>query len=113
MVRTEHNTFVQLVAELGFPALLLFCLALGAGVLGVSRAARSDGELAPFARGVQCGLAGFAVCSIWGGIAWTWPVYFLLGLAYATRRLTATAPPVIVQSHNFIPAPLAALGGRS
>jgi putative inorganic carbon (HCO3(-)) transporter len=114
MVRSEHNTFVQLVAELGLPALLLFGLALAAGVLGVSRTSRSDGRLAPYARGVQCGLAGFAVCSIWGGIAWTWPVYLLLGLSFATRRLTVpAAQPIIVQSHNYVPAPAAALGGRS
>jgi O-antigen ligase len=112
MVRSEHNTFVQLVAELGFPALLLFGLALAAGVLGVSRAGRSDERLAPVARGVQCGLAGFAVCSIWGGIAWSWPLYLLLGLSFATRRLAAPTPTVIMQSHNFVPAPAAALGGR-
>jgi O-antigen ligase len=115
MVRSEHNTFVQLVAELGFPALLLFLVALTAGVLGISRAAKTKGSLAPYARGVQCGLAGFAVCSIWGGIAWSWPIYLLLGLSFATRRLLgASAPePVIVQSHNYIPAPAHALGGRS
>ena len=114
-VRSEHNTFVQLIAELGIPALLLFLVALAAGVLGVSRAGRARTTLAPYARGVQCGLAGFAVCSIWGGIAWSWPVYLLLGLSFATRRLAdATAPqPVVVRSHNYAPAPLAALGGRS
>jgi O-antigen ligase len=120
MVRTEHNTFIQLVAELGVPALLLFALAFAVGVLGVSGASRSDEALAPFARGVQCGLAGFAVCSMWGGIAWSWPLYLLLGLSFATRRLALSPPePLIMHSHNlmmhphnYTPAPVGALAGR-
>jgi putative inorganic carbon (hco3(-)) transporter len=120
MVRSEHNTFVQLIAELGIPALLLFLVALAGGALGVSRAGKSKTPLAPYARGVQCGLAGFAVCSIWGGIAWTWPVYLLLGLAFVTRRLADAQPQAVVQTHNKIvhphnyapTTPVAALGGR-
>jgi O-antigen ligase len=86
--RTEHNTFVQLVAEIGIPALCFFVLALVAGALGVSRATRTA-DLASYARGVQCGLAAFAVCSVWGGIAFSWPVYLLLGASVAIRRLAA------------------------
>jgi len=87
-VRTEHNTFVQLVAELGIPALALFAFALCAGILGVSRAARTA-YLQPYARGVQCGLAAFAICGLWGGIAFSWPVYLLLGASFAVSRLAA------------------------
>jgi O-antigen ligase len=87
-IRTEHNTFVQLLAELGIPALMLFVFALCAGIFGVSRAARTA-YLAPYARGVQCGLAGFAICSLWGGIAFTWPIYLLLGASFAISRLAA------------------------
>jgi O-antigen ligase len=84
--RTEHNTFVQLIAELGIPGLALFLAAFLAGLFGVSRAARVP-RLEPYARGVQCGLAGFAMCSISGGIAWSWPFYLLLGVSVAARRL--------------------------
>ena len=91
--RTEHNTFIQLIGELGIPGLLLFVTALLAGVLGVSRAA-SNRVLEPYARGIQCGLAGFAVCSVWGGIAFTWPVYLLLGASFATARLHLLSTPV-------------------
>ncbi len=93
--RTEHNTFIQLIGELGIPALLLFVLALVAGVLAVSRAAK-QAYLAPYARGVQCGLAGFAVCSLFGGIAFTWPIYLLLGISFATARLAREdAVPIV------------------
>lgn len=86
--RTEHNTFIQLIGELGVPGLLLFVIALGAGLVSAGRAAR-DPKLAPYARGVQCGLAGFAVCSLSGGLAFSWPVYLLLGAALAMRRMKA------------------------
>jgi O-antigen ligase len=102
-VRSEHNTFIQLVSELGLPALLLFLVAIGASALGLSSAARSRGPLMALARGVQCGLGGFALCSIYGGIAWTWPIYLLLGLAFALRQIAAApqATPDLVQTHNY------------
>lgn len=114
-VRSEHNTFIQLVAELGIPGLLLFCVALAAAALGISRAGRAPGRLGPFARGIQCGLCGFAVCSIWGGNAWTWPVYLLFGLACVTRSLARVAAPRPNEDTVVSPLPepaLAAAGGR-
>jgi O-antigen ligase len=96
-VRTEHNTFVQLLAELGIPALLLFGFALCAGIFGVSRAARTP-YLGPYARGVQCGLAGFAICSLWGGIAFSWPVYLLLGASFSIGRLAAVKATTIADA---------------
>jgi O-antigen ligase len=99
--RTEHNTFVQLLAELGIPGLALFLGAFLAGLLGVSRAARRP-RIGSYARGVQCGLAGFAVCSISGGIAFTWPFYLLIGMSVAARRLALamrqTAAPHLLQA---------------
>jgi O-antigen ligase len=83
--RTAHNTFVQLVSELGFPGLSLFVAAFVAGLIGVRQAVRAPG-IAPFARGVQGGLAGFGVCSISTGLAFSWPLYLLLGLAVAAQR---------------------------
>jgi O-antigen ligase len=84
--RTAHNTFVQLLAELGLPGLLAFLGAFVAGLVGASRAAQLP-PLTPCARGVQCGLAGFALCSLSGGLAFSWPVFLLLGLAAAAERL--------------------------
>jgi putative inorganic carbon (hco3(-)) transporter len=101
--RTEHNTFVQLLAQLGIPGLLLFLGAFVTGVVGVSGAARTP-RLSAYARGVQCGLAGFAVCSISGGIAFSWPIYLLLGFSVAAKRLAPSrvrqnaTPPLIAQA---------------
>jgi probable O-glycosylation ligase (exosortase A-associated) len=88
--RTEHNTLVQLIAELGLPGLALFLVALGTAILGVTR--RSRASLDAHLRGVQVGLAGFAVCSVTGGLALSWPLYLLLGLAVAAERLRARRP---------------------
>src|SRR4030095_12332237 len=41
--RTEHNTFIQLVGELGFPGLILFVFPLLMAVLCAGRAARARG----------------------------------------------------------------------
>lgn len=115
-VRSEHNTFVQLIAELGIPALLLFIGAIAAAAVGVGRAARTRGATQPLARGVQCGLVGFALCSVFGGIAWTWPIYLLLGLAFALRRVDVQMhhepAPSMVQPHNYAMAALPAVAGR-
>jgi len=86
--RTQHNTFIQLLSELGIPALLIFIGALAAAALGMRRAGKIRSTLQPYARGIEAGLAGFVVCSIWGGIAFTWPVYLLLGLAFAARQVS-------------------------
>jgi putative inorganic carbon (HCO3(-)) transporter len=116
--RTQHNTFIQLLSELGIPALFLFVGAIAAGVLGMRRAVKRASSLQPIARGVQCGFIGFVVCSIWGGIAWSWPVYLMLGMAFAARRISAAgeAAGVTVQSPTedtvVEPMPLPALAGR-
>jgi O-antigen ligase len=91
--RTAHNTFIQLVAELGVPALGLFLVALGLALRGLAPALkrRAADPLVPSARGLQCGLAGFAVSSLWGGIAFSWPLYLLLGGAFAAARLERTS----------------------
>jgi putative inorganic carbon (HCO3(-)) transporter len=118
-VRTQHNTFIQLLSELGIPALFLFVGALLAGVLGMRRSAKTPSSLLPFTRGVQCGLAGFVVCSIFGGIAWTWPIYLLLGLAFAVRHIAAVGAPAGVRRAvtedtvvEPMPHPVPALVGR-
>lgn len=107
-VRTQHNTFVQLLSELGIPALLLFIGAILGAVLGMRRAARINSPLQPFVRGVEGGLAGFVVCSIFGGIAFTWPIYLLLGLAFAARRIadaTLRAPSLATDDTVVEPMP--------
>jgi O-antigen ligase len=84
--RTEHNTFVQIAAETGLPSLCCFVGALVAAALGMRRAARPSSGLSVAARAVQVGISGFVVCSLTGGLAFSWPLYLLLGLAVAITR---------------------------
>jgi O-antigen ligase len=114
-VRTQHNTFVQLLSELGIPALLIFVAALAGAALGMRRASKLVSSLQPYARGVQCGLVGFVICSIWGGIAFTWPVYLLLGMAFAARRISYAPSFHPVTEDTVVspmPQPVPALVGR-
>lgn len=88
--RTTHNTFIQLTSELGVGALLLLGLAIFLALRTLARAF-ADPTLEPYARGVQCGLAGFAVCSMSGGLAFSWPLYILLGLAVSIGNIARCA----------------------
>ena len=116
--RSEHNTYIQLVSELGLPALFLFLTVIGAAAFGTMHAAKVKGPLQPIARGVQAGLIGFVICSVWGGIAWTWPVYLLASFAFAVRRLDANTAVVanqieVVNDERYATmSPVPALAGR-
>jgi putative inorganic carbon (hco3(-)) transporter len=81
--RTAHNSFLMIAAEVGLPALVLFALALTLAFLALGRAARAAPAQAPLIRAVQTSLFGFVVCSLTGGYTFTWPLYFLLGMAAA------------------------------
>jgi probable O-glycosylation ligase (exosortase A-associated) len=86
--RTAHNTFIQLVGETGLPALALFIAALVAAMVTLRRVRRTaEGDLTTLANAVHVGLIAFAVCSLTGGYAYSWPLYLLLGLSAAFGRL--------------------------
>jgi hypothetical protein len=52
---------------------------------GLSDAPLVDtGDPAVYASGVRLGLAGFAVCSLTTGLAFSWPLYLLFGLSAAS-----------------------------
>jgi len=87
--RAAHNSFAMIAAELGLPVLAVFCSALVFAMLSLGRVARrSPPRQAAIARGLQCALFGFVVCSLTGGYAYTWPLYFVLGIAAALERNT-------------------------
>jgi hypothetical protein len=77
----------MIAAELGLPVLAIFCCAILLAMLALGRAARrSPPRHAALARGLQVALFGFVVCSLTGGYAFTWPLYFVLGIAAALER---------------------------
>jgi probable O-glycosylation ligase (exosortase A-associated) len=102
--RSAHNTFVQVIAETGLPAFALFVGALLAAVVGLRGAAREGGELVEIARAVQVGIGGFAMCSLTGGLAFSWPLYLLLGLAASLGRIEREGAGEVAPTHA-LPAP--------
>jgi putative inorganic carbon (HCO3(-)) transporter len=85
--RAAHNTFAMVAAEVGLPALAAFCVALVGGLLALGRAAkREPPRTSAIARGLQTSLFGFVVCSLTGGYTYSWPLYFVLGMAAALER---------------------------
>ena len=46
-------------------------------------AKRAKPRTAAMARGVQTAIFGFIACSLTGGYAFTWPLYFVLGAGAA------------------------------
>ena len=82
--RAAHNSFMLVAAELGVPALAIFLGGLVVTFLALGAAARrAPPRASAMARGVQTSLFGMCVCSMTGGYAFTWPLYFCLGLASA------------------------------
>jgi O-antigen ligase len=90
--RSAHNTLVQVGAETGVPSLALFVGAILAAVLALSKAASPSSGLASLARAVQVAIGAFAVSSLTGGLAFSWPLYLLLGLAVAIARVSSASP---------------------
>jgi O-antigen ligase len=75
--RAAHSSYALIAAELGLPALAIFVTAILGAMLALGR------RKAPLAVGVQTSVFGFLVCSITGSYVFTWPLYFVLGIAAA------------------------------
>jgi O-antigen ligase len=101
-----HNSYLELAAELGLPVLVIFLLLVAAVFRGLSRAALPQAdfegrELAAWAEGLRCGLAGFLVAGLFISAQyekWFWLVVFLSIVVerLAERRELAEAAPAPV-----------------
>ena len=115
-----HNSFLEIAAEFGLPALAVFVLLLAATFRTLGRATRLDGspearELAGWAEGLRSGLAGFLVAGFFISAQYEkilWLSIFLtivLG-ALAARRavLDAAAEPEAAPDDDLAAVPEAA-----
>lgn len=82
-----HNSFVQVLSEMGAPGFIFFMVLLGASLIDVRR--MQSGPLAPFATGIEVALWIFVVCSMSGGFTYTWSPYILFGLVVALKKIWA------------------------
>jgi putative inorganic carbon (HCO3(-)) transporter len=85
-----HNSFVQVLSELGAPGFILFMALLGVSILDAWR--MQSGPIAKYAGGIEIALWVFVVCSMSGGFTYTWSPYLLFGLVAATKRIRETLP---------------------
>jgi O-antigen ligase len=92
-----HNSFLQLGAELGIPALVVFLWLLGAAIVTCRTASRrlrdrpGAERAASIAQGVELCLYGYLLNGFSLSQAYSPILYFLLGLAAVLRRLVAGA----------------------
>jgi hypothetical protein len=113
-----HNSFLEIAAELGLPALAVFVMLLAATFRTLGRVARLRGgpemrELAGWAEGLRSGLLGFLVagCFIsaqYEKILW---VTIFLGIAIgdiARRRVALEAAQIVEPEPgpDLVPAPI-------
>lgn len=89
-----HNSYTQVASELGVPGLacyLVFVFTPLRRMLRVGREALAEGgERGSFyylAVGLQASLAGYAVSSFFGSVAFLWYIYYLAGYAVCFERI--------------------------
>jgi probable O-glycosylation ligase (exosortase A-associated) len=94
--RAVHSTWLQILAETGFPGFLVFMMAVVAVTrtsltsLRYFRAPDADPRMRTTSLALVACLAGFCVSGTFLTQGLTWPFYVLAGLTVAMRRLRET-----------------------
>ena len=83
-----HNVPLEILGELGIPALILFATFVLALMVRLWRAG-ADPLVGPEARAVFAGLAGYLVCELVNGYSLSWFLYFLFACAAAAIHVAA------------------------
>lgn len=101
----SHNSYTQIAAEMGLPALgiyLAFLFAPLSRLRCIERETRGVSEIWQYRRlhflaiGLQASLIGFMVGSFFLSVAYYWFLYYLVGYAVCVGRLYETGPGHIV-----------------
>src|SRR5262249_56390697 len=91
-----HNSYTELAAEAGLPALLLFLLALGAAFRNVRLARRSeqydrDPEFRLFTQALWAGLAAYLIGACFDSTEYNLYPYFMIGYTCAMVRIAGAS----------------------
>jgi O-antigen ligase len=91
-----HNTYTEMGAECGIPALILFILALGAGLKNLFVAQRSalykaDAEFRIFTGGLMASMAAYMLGAVFADTAFNLFPYFLIAYTCALRHIAEIA----------------------
>lgn len=92
-----HNSYTELAAEAGVPALLLFLLALGAAFRNIRRVRRSesyegDAEFRLFTQALWAGLAAYLIGACFDSTEYNLYPYFMVGYTCAMVRIAGPFP---------------------
>jgi O-Antigen ligase len=106
--KEAHNSFTEIAAEAGFPALILFLLYLSRGFANVRQVkqlcvGQTDKSL--LAGAMQASLATFVVGAMFTTWEYQYPIYLLVSYSTAFRRIVTT--PEGAAPSRFPPSPLA------
>jgi O-antigen ligase len=98
-----HNAYTELAAEAGFPALILFLMAIGAAFKNIaqirkSREYREEPEFTLFTQALWAGLAAYVTGSFFASTEYNLYPYFVIGYTCAMVRITSQ--PVSDQKPN-------------
>ncbi|MGH9497051.1 MAG: O-antigen ligase family protein [Candidatus Sulfotelmatobacter sp.] len=97
-----HNSYTELAAEAGFPALFLFLLALGAAFGNLRRVRKSsnyeqDPEFRLFTQALWVGLVAYLIGACFDSTEYNLYPYFMVGYTCAMVRI---AGPLLAGSHQ-------------
>jgi len=79
-----HNSFIQVLSEVGIPGFVVFMMLLGSSLWDAWRLQK--GPLAPYAGALEIALWGCIACSLSGGFVYTWWPYIFIGLIAAAKH---------------------------
>jgi len=87
-----HNTYTELAAEAGLPAIFLFLLALGAALKNVlfvkgSVKYQEDPEIGLFTQALRAGLLAYIIAACFASTEYNLYPYFLIGYTCAMVRI--------------------------
>ncbi|HUI77500.1 MAG TPA: O-antigen ligase family protein [Bryobacteraceae bacterium] len=115
--RESHNTYTQISAELGIPALIFFIAALMGNIRRLSRSIGSQLADKPLGIAILLSLLGWCVSAFFNSIAYDGYAPLLLGLSVAFIRVSQEPAGSVEDSSSLakqpVYNPLARLAGAS
>jgi O-antigen ligase len=81
-----HNSFIQVLSELGIFGFIPFMLFLAVSLFQAWK--MQPGPIGPYAAGLEVGLWGFMAASLSGGFTYSWWPYIFVGAIAAAKRIS-------------------------
>jgi len=94
-----HNTYTELAAEAGIPALVLFFLAIGAALKNIAQVRKSrhyeeDAEFKLFTQALWAGIVAYLMGACFASTEYNLYPYFMVAYTCAMVRITNQSAPV-------------------